>query len=132
MVSGSFAQASEVLLVEDDLDDTYFFMRALKAAFPALALAAVESAEAATRYLSATREGSLSVPSAIFVDLKLPGRSGDELLQWIATEPHLAATKVIVLSASVPEPKRRQTHSGRHLVYLPKPLTSAAVAATLG
>ena len=131
MAPAGTPSAPEILLVEDNLDDTYLFLRVLKGEFPTLALSAVESAEAAERYLCAARDGTLGVPSAIFVDLNLPGQSGHELMRWIENAPHLKGTRLIVLSANIREPGRGRSEAGREVFYLPKPLTSDAVTRAL-
>jgi CheY-like chemotaxis protein len=132
MDSGNGVAPAEILLVEDNLDDAFLFLRAFKKRFPAAVLSAVESTEAAVRYLSGMRQGACTVPAAIFVDLNLPGRAGNELLDSLGAEPLLRNTRLVVLSGTVSQIGRRLDQNGRELLYLPKPLSSASVLAAVG
>jgi CheY-like chemotaxis protein len=76
-----------ILLVEDNEDDAFFFSRAIGRARIGSRLQHAEDGQAAIDYLSG-REGysnrdRFPLPDLIVLDLKLPKRSGFEVLAWI-------------------------------------------------
>lgn len=96
--------SSTILLVEDNEDDAFFMKQALKDAGIANPLKHVEDGRAAVDYLAGT--GSFSDrsrfphPMIVFLDLKLPFKSGHEVLEWIRGQPVFETLVVIVLSSS--------------------------------
>src|ERR1051325_177850 len=93
-----------ILLVEDNEDDVFLMIRALKAAGVELPLQTVGDGRLALDYLSgvgASRDRSLyPVPGLILLDIKLPQLSGLEVLRWLRAEPDLRRTVVIILTSS--------------------------------
>jgi CheY-like chemotaxis protein len=92
------------LLVEDSADDVLLIKRAFQKANIANPLYVVPSGENAMLYLSGegpyrNRE-EFPLPAVILLDLKLPGKDGFEVLEWIRTQPGLSNLRVIVLTAS--------------------------------
>jgi CheY-like chemotaxis protein len=93
-----------ILLVEDNEDDVFLFRRALKAAAIINPVFSAEDGQVALDYLSgvgrfADRSKS-PIPTAIFLDLKLPLKSGFAVLGWIREQPNLCAIPVVILSSS--------------------------------
>jgi CheY-like chemotaxis protein len=84
-----------VLLVEDDENDVLFFQRALRAHGAALDLELVGDGEAAVQALS-----KKPLPDRIVLDLKLPRKSGIEVLSWIRSNPALKDLSVTVMTSS--------------------------------
>ena len=93
-----------VLLVEDNEDDVLFVRRAFRRAKLSNPLHVVEDGDAAVAYLSG--EGAHAdrarhpLPTLILLDLKLPRRSGLEVLEWLRGQPGLRRTPVVVLTSS--------------------------------
>jgi CheY-like chemotaxis protein len=94
-----------ILLVEDDSNDVLLLQRAFRRAGLNHALQVVSDGDQAVEYLSG--EGKYSdrdthpLPALILLDLKLPRRSGLEVLQWLRTQPVLVrSVPVIVLTSS--------------------------------
>ncbi|HUG38138.1 MAG TPA: response regulator, partial [Candidatus Limnocylindrales bacterium] len=77
-----------ILLVEDDDNDVILLKRAFKKAKLANAIEVVSDGEAAIAYLSgaAPYEGR-ALPELVLLDLKLPRKSGHEVLEWIRAQP---------------------------------------------
>lgn len=93
-----------ILLVEDDPNDVFLMQRAFRHAEIPNQLHIVEDGDKAINYLAGT--GSYSdrekypLPSLVLLDLKLPLRSGLEVLEWIRSQPGLKRLIVIILTSS--------------------------------
>lgn len=89
-------QRPNVLLVEDDDSDVLFFQRALRGCGAQLDLEIVRDGESAIQRLS--RAGP--PPDRVLLDLKLPRRSGLEVLSWIRSTPSLKHLSVTIMTSS--------------------------------
>ncbi|MET0263397.1 MAG: response regulator [Rariglobus sp.] len=93
-----------ILLVEDNEDDVFLMKRALRAAGIENPLQIAEDGQVAIDYLAGTGEHAdrlrSPLPMIVFLDLKLPYKSGHEVLEWIRQQPHLETLIVIVLTSS--------------------------------
>jgi CheY-like chemotaxis protein len=94
-----------ILLVEDDLHDIFFIKRAFQKARLAAPLQVVTDGEEAIRYLRG--EGKFEdrknfpLPNLIVTDIKMPRRSGFEVLEWVKSEGGLLKRiPVVVVSSS--------------------------------
>lgn len=97
-----------ILLVEDNEDDVFLTEMALKSAGVINQMRVVRHGQEAVDYLSgagqfANRE-QFPFPGLVLLDLKLPYRSGLEVLAWLREQASLPATTVVVLTSSN-EPK---------------------------
>jgi CheY-like chemotaxis protein len=93
-----------VLVIEDNPDDTTLLERTFERFNLAKALQIVPSGESAIAYLDGrdqfgNRE-EYPLPTLIFLDLKLTGLSGFEVLTWIRQHPRLARIQIVVLTGS--------------------------------
>ncbi len=93
-----------LLLVEDNEDDAFLMKRSLKAAGIDQPLFVAEDGQQAIDYLAgrgqyADRQ-AYPLPSFVFLDLKLPFKSGHEVLAWIKTQRELSEIIVVVLTSS--------------------------------
>lgn len=93
-----------VLLIEDDKNDILFIQRAFGQADIAAVVQIVEDGDAAVDYLLGRGEYAererYPLPTLILLDLKLPRRSGIEVLEWIRHQPVIKRIPVIVLTSS--------------------------------
>ncbi|MDX1951008.1 MAG: response regulator [Verrucomicrobiota bacterium] len=93
-----------ILLVEDNDDDVVLMRRALKAAGISNPLFVVEDGEAAIDYLAGngkyTDRATFPIPALMFLDLKLPLKSGHEVLEWVRSQPLFASLVIVVLTSS--------------------------------
>lgn len=119
---------SVFLLVEDNEDDVFFMKRAFRDARLPNELHVVNSGDAAMEYLSNT--GRFSNPSQcpspdmVFLDLKMPGMDGFDVLSWIRQQRGLAVPVAVLTSSPEDSDRKRARELGADC-YLLKPPTQA-------
>ncbi len=96
--------AHTILLVEDNEDDVFLMERALMSAGIRNPVFVAEDGEMAIDYLDgngpyADRQRH-PYPTVVFLDLKLPRKSGFDVLIWLRSRGDLRQPTVIVLSSS--------------------------------
>lgn len=115
-----------ILLVEDNPDDVLLTRRAVKKAGLKVSLVVVGDGDQAVAYLEGSGRYSdrdaYPLPSLILLDLKLPKRSGLEVLQWIRHQSHLVTTPVVVLTSSAEDDDIKQAYEYGTNSYLQKPV----------
>jgi CheY-like chemotaxis protein len=93
-----------ILLVEDNVDDVTLVRRAFRKANIEHPMHVVVDGDQAIAYLSGAGEfanrSQYPLPSLVLLDLKLPRKSGLEVLSWIRTQPLLKRLLVVVLTSS--------------------------------
>lgn len=94
-----------ILLVEDNPVDILLMQRAFRnETFANTALQIVRDGDAAVFYLNGDGEYSdrarYPLPAIILLDLKLPRRSGHEVLGWLKEQPELKRLPVVMLTSS--------------------------------
>jgi CheY-like chemotaxis protein len=93
-----------ILLVEDNPKDVFLVQRALRKAQVATPLQVVNDGDAAVKYLAGEAPYSdrttYPLPVVVLLDLKLPRRSGAEVLMWVRQHAHLKRLPVVVLTSS--------------------------------
>jgi CheY-like chemotaxis protein len=91
-----------ILLVDDSANDAQLVQRALARAGLLESLQHISDPREAIAYLNGDAEYAdrkrFPVPEIIFLDLKMPGIDGFQLLKWIRSQPHLARVVIIVLT----------------------------------
>lgn len=85
-----------ILVVEDNADDSFLLTRQLARGHLEDCVTVIPNGQEALDFLLQTTPS----PLAVFLDLRLPGLSGIELLEKIRQEPHLQDLPVIVMSGS--------------------------------
>ena len=97
-----------MLVVEDDPNDFTLLGRALVQAGFTTPVRRVEDGERAIAYLAGDPpfqdRSKFPLPSLLLLDLKLPKRSGLEVLQWVKSHPAYKKIPVVILTGSA-EPK---------------------------
>jgi CheY-like chemotaxis protein len=93
-----------VLLVEDSEDDRYIFQYTLNKARPDTQLFTAHDGLEAIDYFQNqgrfTNSHRFPRPDLVFLDLKMPGRNGFDVLRWLRESSLLENFKVIILSGS--------------------------------
>jgi CheY-like chemotaxis protein len=91
-----------ILLVEDSVDDVFFFKRSIDKAGLKNPVHVLQSVDDAICYLDGRNEFAnrehFPLPSIIVVDLHVPGKDGFELLKWLGDKAQLRSLHVIVLT----------------------------------
>ena len=100
--ASSSSESFPILLVEDSDDDLFLFRRLLTKASVANPLSIALDGQAAIDELAHKLVGSASpsLPRIVFLDLKLPLKSGFEVLEWTRAQAAYKNTAVIILSSS--------------------------------
>jgi CheY-like chemotaxis protein len=98
------AGVNSILLVEDDPSDIFLVRRAFQKAQASCQINVAKDGEEAIAYLSGTGQYSdrerYPLPIFVLLDLKLPRRSGFEVLDWLRQQPALKRLPVVILTSS--------------------------------
>ena len=117
-----------IILVEDNEDDAFLMMRALKIAGIATPIKILTDGQQAIDYLSACANGNPEAGHALrslfFLDLKLPYLNGFEVLAWLRERKEFDAISVIILTGSAEARDRDKAMALGAQNYLVKPPTS--------
>jgi CheY-like chemotaxis protein len=93
-----------ILHVEDDPNDVLLVGRAFRKAEFSADVKVVNDGEQAVSYLSGTNHFAerekFPLPALVLLDLKLPRKSGLEVLSWIRNQPGLKRIPVVMLTSS--------------------------------
>jgi CheY-like chemotaxis protein len=114
-----------ILLAEDDPNDVLLIQRAFQRNQVANPVQVVRDGEEALAYLSgqapfADRERH-PLPVLMLMDLKMPRKSGLELLEWVRQQPGLKRLPIIVLTSSNQSPDINRAYELGANSYLVKP-----------
>src|SRR5690349_9095421 len=119
-----------ILLVEDNPDDELFARRAFAKVCPQARLISARDGEVAIDYLAGRgqyedREQN-PLPDLVLLDLKLPRKSGLEVLEWLRGDSDLRDLGVVVLTSSEETRDVERARALGILAYYVKPVTNAA------
>jgi CheY-like chemotaxis protein len=97
-----------ILLVEDNEDDAWMMKMACQRTGIPHSLHIVTDGDAAVDYLAGTGpyadRTAFPLPHLVFLDIKLPKRSGHEVLEWLRSRPEFKSLPVVMLTISA-EPR---------------------------
>lgn len=119
-----------ILVVEDEAADAMLFRRSLQKIGVSQAPVVVEDGEEAVRYLEGSGKYSdrqkYPLPSIVVLDIKLPRKSGFEVLEWIRDRmDQLRHIPVVMLSSSNMGRDVAVAYDKGANSYVTKPATSA-------
>lgn len=116
-----------ILVVEDDPNDVLLIKRAFLKSNITNPVQVVDNGEEAIYYLAARgnfkNRGQYPLPFLILLDLKLPRKSGHEVLEWLHQQPCLKRIPVIVLTSSQQSLDINRAYDLGANSYLVKPVT---------
>ena len=125
-------QDQPILLIEDSEDDVFFMRRALRDACISNPLFVAGDGQKAVDYLSGAAEFSdrskFPIPTLVFLDLKLPVKTGLDVLSWLREQESLCSVVVVVLTSSQEPKDLRQAYRLGANSYLVKPGTTSRLA----
>ena len=102
-LSGGESQGHPILIVEDSEADVFFLLRVLNQAGVLNPIFVVRSGGEALAYLQGTGPyadaANYPPPGIVFLDLKMPGVDGFEVLRWKRTRPALQHTLMVAVSS---------------------------------
>jgi CheY-like chemotaxis protein len=115
-----------VLVVEDDSTDVLLIERAFRKAHVAAAMQVVGDGDKAIAYLGGdgpyTDRARYPLPVLVLLDLKLPRRSGLEVLRWLRGQPGVRRLPVVVLTSSRQRSDVNRAYEHGANSYLVKPV----------
>lgn len=120
-----------ILLVEDDPNDIILIKRAFEKANLMNPIYVVEDGEKAISYLGGKGEyrdrEKHPLPVLILLDLKLPRKSGHQVLRWLRERPGLKRIPVVVLTSSKEMADINKSYDLGANSYLVKPVSFNAL-----
>ena len=124
-----------VLVAEDNPDDAILLRRAIDKAGITARVKIVNDGEEMLLYLQGrgvyTNREAYPLPNLIILDLKMPRKTGLEVLLWMSENQDLAVVPTIVLSASNLEKDVRQAYNLGATTYFVKPTTFEELVSTM-
>lgn len=115
-----------IMLVEDDYNDVLLIQRAFRKAKIKPLVANISNGDEVLLYLQGKGKYAdrkqYPLPLLILLDLKLPRRSGLEVLAWIRQQPKLKRLLVVVLTSSQEDSDLTQAYDLGANSYLVKPI----------
>lgn len=116
-----------VLLVEDDENDVVFVQRAFKHAGILNPLHVARNGDEAVDYLQGTGNFAdrerFPLPVFMLLDLKMPRRSGLEVLEWVKERSGLKRIPIVVLTSSKNDADVNRAYELGANSYLVKPVS---------
>jgi CheY-like chemotaxis protein len=112
----------DILLVDDNPGDVRLMVEALKEALPAARLSVAVDGIEAMRFLR--REGryyKAPRPDLIFLDLRMPKKTGFDVLEEVKQDPTLASIPVVVQTSSEAAVDVERAYSLHANCYITKP-----------
>ncbi|MGH1574988.1 response regulator [Methylobacterium sp. P31] len=112
-----------IIVVEDDPDDRHLLARAFKKLGSGIPLRFATDGDEAVALLSEVMSSAeMRIrPIVILLDLKLPRRSGFEVLSWVKAQPALRRIPVVILTSSREQTDLKQAYDLGANSFLVKP-----------
>lgn len=126
-----------ILLVEDDSTDVQLVQAALKRTPGEITLVRVEDGDGAVNYLAGTgpyeNRDEHPLPLTMFLDIKLPKRSGFEVLHWLRSQAGpIKRLPTVMLTASKHRQDVNRAFDQGANAYVAKPDSIKELSALLG
>jgi chemotaxis family two-component system response regulator Rcp1 len=122
----------DILLIDDNPGDIRMMVEALKEALPAARLSVAVDGIEAMRFLR--REGRFYKaprPDLIFLDLRMPKKTGFDVLDEVKQDPTLASIPVVVQTSSAAAVDVERAYSLHANCYITKPADLEELSRTM-
>jgi len=117
-----------ILFADDSEDDEILFRRSVRIAGLGNPVIVVRDGDEAIAYLKGegmyTDRQRHPIPKVLMLDLKMPRKSGFEVLQWVKQQPYLKDLLVVVLTSSEREEDIKNSSALGANSVLTKPCTA--------
>ena len=124
-----------ILLVDDDEDIALLLQMTLTKSQIPLSLQRTASVKEAIQYLTRQNQfldkQKFPFPCVVLLDMKLPGDSGFELLQWIREQSEFPTLPVVVWSGTEWVKEKEKAYEFGASLYIPKPAHTFGFAAII-
>lgn len=120
-------QSFEILLADDDEDDTFLFREALSQIPVSANLVVAENGMELMKKLTS----SVNVPDIIFLDMNMPVKNGLECLTEIRQNNKLSKIPVVILSTSVADNLLSSAYKGGANLYIQKPTSFSSLISVI-
>jgi CheY-like chemotaxis protein len=124
-----------ILHVEDDANDVLLVQRAVRKMNLPTRIQSVSDGDRALAYLSSTEEFAdrekFPAPDLVLLDLKMPRKSGLEVLAWIRGQSSLRRVVVVVFTSSRHDQDINKAYELGANSYLVKPVGFEALFETI-
>ncbi len=121
------ADPHPILLVDDDPNDVFLFKRAATKSRLANPIHTAADGEEAVEYLKKLQDeggtDSGNAPVVVILDLKMPRKTGFEVLEWLRDQPGLRRLPVVVFTSSAQDPDVNRAYDLGANSHLVKPVT---------
>jgi DNA-binding response OmpR family regulator len=123
-----------VIQLEDDLNDVFLFDRAFKKAQVTAELVSFQDGEQFMTSLSQREKpgADTPLPTLVLLDIKLPRKSGFEVLQWMRAHSVFKRIPVVMLTSSAQPMDVRRAYDLGANGYLVKPMDIDQMIRLLG
>lgn len=129
------SQAFTILHVEDDPNDVLLVERALRKSNAAALLRSVADGDKALAYLNGdevfSKRDEFPFPNLVLLDLKMPRKTGLEVLAWIRQQTQLKRLPVVVFTSSKHDQDINRAYELGANSYLVKPVGFDALLETV-
>jgi CheY-like chemotaxis protein len=113
---------ASILLAEDDESDVLLLQRAFKDAGISHGMHVANDGQEAIDFLTARGASDRDrLPALVLLDLKMPRRTGMDVLQWIRGQPGVRCLPVVVFSSSAHREDIERAHTLGASAFIVKP-----------
>jgi CheY-like chemotaxis protein len=119
-------EKATVLLVEDEENDVFFIRRAIQKMSEPVSLQTVRDGMEAIEYLDGHNRFSdrerYPLPALILLDVKMPRKSGFDVLEWVKGRQALAGIPIVMVTSSTIKTDMDKSFELGARAYLVKPI----------
>lgn len=125
------ANSKTILLIEDSNDDVVLLKRVIARAGIAYPIQVVSDGAEAIKYLNREApfqdRSKFPLPYIILTDIKMPKRTGFDVLEWIRRNPECRGIPTIILTSSSQESDVVRAYDMGATAYIVKPAEGAVL-----